>query len=131
LELLLHCQLERVHNNIVSSVKNFNKFSRSGPLLTYKEEFGSVHPLIEILHSCASDLQQVEYSVSSDPIEEQGGYIRSKVKIKDFSFIPDDISKIVSVKGYVKTLVSRVNANQDLIKLLRSLDAQIDEVNSG
>jgi hypothetical protein len=125
MELLLHCQLEDIHKNVVTSVKNFNNFSRSEPLLAYKARYGHVHPLVGILHSCAKDLQQVEYSVSSNPVEEQGDYIRSKVKVKDFSFIPNDITKVVSVRGHVKNLLSRVNANRDLINVLRSLDGQM------
>lgn len=121
-ELVLHCQIEEIHRHVVDSVHNFNRVARSSYFLEFKDLQGEVHPIVDILHRCARSLQQLEYSASQDPVAETAGYVKSKVKIKDFSFIPKNIAEVLSVKGHVKTLVSRVNVNRDLVKLLRDLE---------
>jgi hypothetical protein len=77
--------MEYIHKNIVAQVKGFNYFARNEENLKFKEELGYVNPVVSIMHSCAQHLQKLEYSASSDPIEETKTYIRMKINIKDFT----------------------------------------------
>jgi len=125
-ELLINTQMEEIHENVVRSVKNFNRIARNTFFTSYKEKFNKYHPIVSILHKCAQSLQQVEYSVSQDPIAETSSYVKSKLTLKDFSFIPSNIETVVSVKGHVKTLVTRVNTNRRLKDVLNRIDVLRD-----
>jgi len=77
--------MEYIHNNIVSQIKSFNRFARNEENKEFEEKVGFYNPVVSILHKCAEGLQQVQYSASSDPIEETSKYIRLKINVKDFT----------------------------------------------
>lgn len=121
LQLYVHNVMELCHKSLLSQVRGFNDLSRKRFYQNYKGDTGKVHPLITILHSCADLLKEVQYSNSSNPIAESRSYHICKVSIKDFSCLPDDISKVLNVSGYSKTLRTKMIINDDLRRLVLTL----------
>jgi hypothetical protein len=122
LELVIHVTMNYIHEVVVKSVKNFNKFAQSEEFQDYKLSSGTVHPIVEILHGCASSLRELEYSNSSDPIEETDKYFKMKVSLKDYLTIPENIASVTNTTGYSKTLRARVFLNHRLSDVIELMD---------
>lgn len=118
--------MEFIHNNIVKQIKGYNIYAQSEYYQRFKSENPEIgyHPLISILHKIASSLSQVEYSVSSDPIQETEKYYKMKVSLKDFTLLPNDISKVLNMSNHSKTQRARAYLSNKLEKLILELDAQ-------
>jgi len=124
LQLYIHVTMELIHENIVKQVKTYNKLAQRPFYRTFRDTYDVYHPLISILHNCAKGLSELEYKASSDPTEETERYYRCKVSVKNFTFIPADISKVISVSGYSKGMKCRTILSDKLKDVILYLETQ-------
>lgn len=131
LEFFIHVTMEFIHKNILRQAKGFNAYVKDSFFTAYKEKEGDVHPIVEILHHNVKGLNDLEYGASSDPIAETEKYYKMKVNLKDFTLLPNDISKVYNNSGHSNNQRARAYLSNDLIDILMKVDRQrCDELSS-
>jgi hypothetical protein len=91
---------------------------------TFRDTNNCYHPLVIIVSDCCNSLKNLEYSNSSDPIEETSRYYKVKISIKEFLLIPNDIEKVFSKSGHQAKLRARSIVNDKVINNLQYLEQE-------
>jgi hypothetical protein len=118
--------MEFIHNNIVRQVRSFNVYCQKQYYQDFKLENDTTHPIVKILHTCASSLNQIEYSASSNAVEETKAYVKMRVKLSDFTLLPNDITKVLNESNHSKSQRARAYLSNNLESLILELDRQRD-----
>jgi hypothetical protein len=114
-----------IHTNLVKIVQNTNKWFQQPLFKEYQEVTGNYHPLVILISECCNHLKELEYSNSSDPIEETENYYKIKIDLKDFLLIPTNIDSVFSRSNHQAKLKARAVINNKLINSLTELQGAI------
>lgn len=93
---------------MIQQVKAFNNFARNSENLEFKSRTNRYNPVVVALHHCSQQLTEFSSLVhDTEPVMLMFQLVDSKVKLKDFTWLPTDMNKIQSVSGHSKKLRAR------------------------
>lgn len=129
LQMYMKVQMEFIHETLITTVKNCQKWFNEKYFHDWRDKNGDeYHPLVCIIHKCIHHLNSIEYTNSSNAIQETDKFYKLKLSLKDFILFPKDIKTIYSKSGHQSKLKARAILNNRLEAYIKTvIDSEFSE----